>query len=83
MLVRRAVSAPWRSSRLRTLLIGGLIVAIGVAGSVLLASAWRASSLHANRKSFEATVADLSSTLTAKLQTKIELTRAMRSIATL
>ena len=77
------MSAPWRSSRLRTFLIGGLIVAIGVIGSVFLASEWRASSLHANRKSFESTVADLSSTLTAKLQTKIELTRAMRSIATL
>jgi diguanylate cyclase (GGDEF)-like protein len=77
------MSAPWHSSRLRTFLIGALIVAIGVAGSVLLASEWRASSLHANRKSFEATVADLSGTLAARLQTKVELTRAMRSIATL
>jgi diguanylate cyclase (GGDEF)-like protein len=83
MLVRRAVSAPSNSGRLRTFLIGALIVAIGVIGSAFLAAEWRASSLHANRKSFEATVADLSSTLTAKLQTKIELTRAMRSIATL
>jgi diguanylate cyclase (GGDEF)-like protein len=77
------MSAPWLSSRARTFLIGGLIVVIGVAGSVFLASEWRASSLHANRKSFESTVADLSSTLTARLQTKIGLTRAMRSIATL
>ncbi len=77
------MSASWLSGRARTFLIGGLIVAIGIIGSVFLASEWRASSLHANRKSFEATVADLSSTLTAKLQTKIELTRAMRSIATL
>src|SRR6202034_2545821 len=75
--------APWLSGRARTFLIGALIVTIGVAGSVLLASAWRASSLPANRKSFESTVADLSGTLAAKLQTKIELTRAMRSIATL
>jgi diguanylate cyclase (GGDEF)-like protein len=77
------VSAPWLSGRARTFLIGALIVTIGVTGSVFLASEWRASSLHANRKSFDATVGDLSSTLTAKLQTKIELTRAMRSIATL
>jgi diguanylate cyclase (GGDEF)-like protein len=77
------MSAPWFSGRARTFLIGGLIVAIGVAGSIFLASEWRASSLHANRKSFEATVADLSGTLAARLQTKIELTRAMRSIATL
>ncbi|MGA7704494.1 MAG: hypothetical protein WB998_06305, partial [Solirubrobacteraceae bacterium] len=77
------MSASWLSGRARMWLIGGLIVVIGVTGSAFLASSWRASSLHANRKSFEATVADLSSTLTAKLQTKIDLTRAMRSIATL
>jgi diguanylate cyclase (GGDEF)-like protein len=77
------MSAPWLSGRARTLLIGGLIVAIGVTGSAFLASAWRTSSLHANRKSFESTVTYLSSTLTARLQTKIGLTRAMRSIATL
>ncbi len=77
------MSAPRLSGRARAFLLGGLIVVIGVTGSAFLASEWRASSLHANRKSFESTVADLSSTLTAKLQTKIELTRAMRSIATL
>jgi diguanylate cyclase (GGDEF)-like protein len=77
------MSAPWRSSRVRTFLIGGLIVVLGVAGSAFLASEWRASSLRANRKSFESTVTSLSGTLTARLQTKIELTRAMRSIATL
>jgi diguanylate cyclase (GGDEF)-like protein len=77
------MNAPWLSSRARTFLVGGLILLIGVTGSALLASAWRASSLHANRKSFESTVTSLSGTLVAKLQTKIELTRAMRSIATL
>jgi diguanylate cyclase (GGDEF)-like protein len=71
------------ASRLRALLIGGLIVVVGVTGSAFLASAWRSSSQRANKKSFESTVADLSSTLDAKLQTKIELTHAMRSIATL
>jgi len=77
------MSASWLSGRAMTFLIGGLIVAIGVIGSVFLASAWRTSSLHANRKSFESTVTSLSGTLVARLQTKIELTRAMRSIATL
>ena len=77
------MSAPRLSSRARTFLVGGLILLIGVTGSAFLASEWRASSLHANRKSFESTVTSLSGTLVAKLQTKIELTRAMRSIATL
>jgi diguanylate cyclase (GGDEF)-like protein len=71
------------SGRSRSVLIGGLILVVGATGSVFLASEWRTSSLHANRKSFEATVADLSGTLAARLQTKVELTRAMRSIATL
>jgi diguanylate cyclase (GGDEF)-like protein len=56
---------------------------IGVTGSAFLAAAWRSSSLHANKKSFQSTVADLSNTLDAKLETKIELTRVMRSIATM
>ncbi len=90
---KRASSAPSRappgpaeprlSGRVRSALIGGLIVVIGVTGSTFLASAWRSSSQRANKKSFQSTVADLSNTLDAKLQTKIELTRAMRSIATL
>jgi diguanylate cyclase (GGDEF)-like protein len=71
------------ASRLRAFLIGGLIVVIGVTGSAFLASAWRSSSQRANKKSFQSTVADLGSTLDAKLQSKIELTHAMRSIATL
>jgi diguanylate cyclase (GGDEF)-like protein len=71
------------SSRLRSLLIGGLIVAIGVTGSIFLASAWRSSSLRANKKSFQSTAADLSGTLDAQLDTKTQLTRAMRSIATM
>ena len=64
-------------------LIGGLIVVIGVTGSIFLASAWRSSSLRANKKSFQSTAADLSNTLDAKLDTKTQLTRAMRSIATM
>ncbi len=71
------------SGRVRSALIGGLIVVVGVTGSAFLASAWRSSSQRANKKSFQSTVADLSNTLDAKLQTKIELTRAMRSIATM
>jgi diguanylate cyclase (GGDEF)-like protein len=83
MLVLRAVSKIRHSGRLRGFLIGGVIVAIGVTGSAFLASAWRSSSQRANRKSFQSTVADLSNTLEAKLETKIELTRVMRSIATM
>ena len=77
------MSALRLSGRARAFLIGGLIVAIGVTGSTFLASAWRSSSQRANKKSFESTVADLGSTLDAELQSKIELTHAMRSIATL
>jgi diguanylate cyclase (GGDEF)-like protein len=71
------------SGRARSALIGGLIVALGLAISAFLASSWRSSSLHANKKSFQSTVADLGDALDAKLQTKIELTRTMRSIATM
>jgi diguanylate cyclase (GGDEF)-like protein len=71
------------SPRARAFLIGGLIVGIGVCGSAFLAAAWRSSSLHANKKSFQSTAADLSNTLDAELDTKTELTRAMRSIATM
>jgi diguanylate cyclase (GGDEF)-like protein len=74
---------PRLSGRVRSALVGGLIVVIGVTGSAFLASAWRSSSQRANKKSFQSTVADLSNTLDAKLQTKIELTHAMRSIATM
>ena len=74
---------PRLSGRVRSALVGGLIVVIGVTGSAFLSSAWRSSSQRANKKSFQSTVADLSNTLDAKLQTKIELTHAMRSIATM
>ena len=74
---------PSLSGRVRATLIGGLIVVIGVTGSIFLASAWRSSSLRANKKSFQSTAADLSATLDSKLDTKSQLTRAMRSIATM
>jgi diguanylate cyclase (GGDEF)-like protein len=83
MLTLRAVSPSRLSSRARTFLIGALILGLGLAGSAFVASARRSSSLQANKKSFESTVADLSDTLGAQLGTKIELTRAMRSIATM
>jgi len=70
-------------SRLRTVLIGGLIIVLGVTGSVFLASAWRSSSLRANKKSFQSTAADLSNTLDAQLDTKTQLTRTLRAIATM
>jgi diguanylate cyclase (GGDEF)-like protein len=71
------------SSRVRAFVIGGLIVVIGVTGSIFLASAWRSSSLHANKKSFQSTAADLSNTLDAELDTKTQLTRTLRAIATM
>jgi diguanylate cyclase (GGDEF)-like protein len=83
MLGSRAVNVLRLSSRLRSLLIGGLIIVIGITGSIFLASAWRSSSLRANKKSFQSTAADLSDTLDAKLDTKTQLTRALRAIATM
>jgi diguanylate cyclase (GGDEF)-like protein len=83
MLGSRAMNVPRLSSRLRSLLIGGLIIVIGVTGSIFLASAWRSSSLRANKKSFQSTAADLSDTLDAKLDTKTQLTRTLRAIATM
>ncbi len=69
--------------RARSVAIGIAIVATGLAASFLLASAWRANALDANRKSFESTAADLSSSLGSKLATNLALTRAVRSIATM
>jgi diguanylate cyclase (GGDEF)-like protein len=65
----------WLSGRGRTALIGGLILAVGLAASVFAASEWRASAVEANRRSFESTAAVLGSALGAKLSANIALTR--------
>jgi len=67
----------------RTALIGGLILILGIAASVFVATEWRASAVQANRRSFASTAADLSSALAAKLSTNIALTRTMRAHATM
>jgi diguanylate cyclase (GGDEF)-like protein len=72
-----------RTGRLRAALIGGLIVVLGLAVSTLLAAEWRSSALGSNRQSFRSTAADVSSTLEARLDVNIALTRTMRAIATM
>jgi diguanylate cyclase (GGDEF)-like protein len=72
-----------RAKAVRALLIGGLIVVLGVVASAFLASEWRSNVLNANRKSFESTASDVSSTLDSKLGTNLEITRTMRAIATM
>jgi diguanylate cyclase (GGDEF)-like protein len=79
----RPLAANRRSGRARTALLGGIIVVLGLTASAFLASEWRASVLHTNRKSFESAATELSSTLESKLNANIVLTRTMRAIATM
>jgi diguanylate cyclase (GGDEF)-like protein len=84
--VRPSVGGRWRSlpwSRGGAAVIGGLILAIGLAVSTLGAAAWRSSAQEANRKSFESTAAALGSALEAKLLIDVALTRTIRAHATL
>jgi diguanylate cyclase (GGDEF)-like protein len=81
-------SAPTRrvnmsSNRARTALIGGLIMLLGLAASIVVATEWRSSAVEVNRRAFESTAADLSSTLAAKLSTDVDLTRTMRAHASM
>jgi diguanylate cyclase (GGDEF)-like protein len=69
------------SRRARTALVGGLILILGLAVSLVGAAAWRSSAVEANRRSFESTAADLGSALAAKLSTNVGLTRTMRAHA--
>jgi diguanylate cyclase (GGDEF)-like protein len=69
------------SNRVRTALIGGLILILGVSASIVIASEWRSSAVEANRRSFESTAADLGSALAARLSTDVGLTRTMRAHA--
>jgi diguanylate cyclase (GGDEF)-like protein len=69
------------SSRARTALIGGLILAVGLAASIFIAAEWRASAREANRKSFESTAVVLGGALEAKLSANVALTRTMRAHA--
>jgi diguanylate cyclase (GGDEF)-like protein len=71
------------SNRVRTALIGGLILILGLSASIVIATEWRSSAVEANRRSFESTAADLSSTLAAKLSTDVGLTRTMRAHASM
>jgi diguanylate cyclase (GGDEF)-like protein len=72
---------PRVSGRVRTTLIGGLIVVFGLAVSTLLAAEWRSSAQSSNEKSFQSTATDLSNTLNSKLAVTIALTHTMRAIA--
>jgi diguanylate cyclase (GGDEF)-like protein len=72
-----------RRRRIRAILIAGLIVVCGCVGSVLLASEWRSNVVRTDRQSFKTAAADLSGALDSKLDSGLELTRALRAIATL
>jgi diguanylate cyclase (GGDEF)-like protein len=69
------------SNRARTVLIGGAILLLGLAASIVIATEWRSSAVEVNRRSFESTAADLGSALAARLSTDIGLTRTMRAHA--
>ncbi|HWX96957.1 MAG TPA: bifunctional diguanylate cyclase/phosphodiesterase [Solirubrobacteraceae bacterium] len=66
---------------MRAALTGGLIIALGVAASTFLAAEWRSNVLDSNSRAFDSTAADVSSALSAKLNTNIGLTRTMRARA--
>ncbi len=72
---------PASPNRARTALIGGLILLLGLGVSIVVAAKWRSSALETNRRSFQSTAADLSSTLAARISADIQLTRTMRAHA--
>jgi diguanylate cyclase (GGDEF)-like protein len=63
--------------------ISGLIIVFGCAGSVLLACEWRSNLLRSDRQSFKTAAANLSGALDSKLDSGLQLTRTLRTIATL
>jgi diguanylate cyclase (GGDEF)-like protein len=71
------------SNRVRTALIGGLILILGLSASIVIATEWRSSAVEANRRSFESTADDLGSALAARLSTDVGLTRTMRAHASM
>ena len=71
------------ASRLRPVLIGGLILALGLGTSAFLAAEWRTSAQHANRQAFTTEATDLGGTVQSKLNTTVGLTRVLRAIATM
>ena len=77
----RSVGASRFSPRIRAALIGGFIIVLGVTASIFLAAEWRSNVLDSNRTSFDSTAGDVSSALSAKLNTNIGLTRTMRARA--
>jgi diguanylate cyclase (GGDEF)-like protein len=68
---------------MRAISIGALIAVVGCAGSVVLASERRSDLLRADRQSFRTAAADLSSALDSKLDSGLQLTRALRALAIL
>ena len=77
------MNIPRLSGRGRATLIGGLIVAVGLSASTVLAAEWRSSEMSANRSSFDSTATDLRSELVSRLGARIALTQTIRAIATL
>jgi diguanylate cyclase (GGDEF)-like protein len=68
---------------MRAISISVLIAVVGCVGSVVLASERRSNLLRADRQSFRTAAADLSSALDSKLDSGLQLTRALRAIAIL
>jgi diguanylate cyclase (GGDEF)-like protein len=60
-----------------------VIVLLGLAASIVIATEWRSSAVETNRRAFESTAADLGSTLAARLSASVELTRTMRAHASM
>jgi diguanylate cyclase (GGDEF)-like protein len=83
MKTRSGSLETWIWSGARARIFAGLIVALGVAISTLLAVESRSGAETTNRRSFESTAGVLSSAIGSKLALDIGLTRTMRSIATL
>jgi diguanylate cyclase (GGDEF)-like protein len=71
------------SNRARTALIGGLILLLGFAASIVVAAEWRSSAVEVNRRAFASTAADLGSALAARLSADVGLTRTMRAHASM
>jgi diguanylate cyclase (GGDEF)-like protein len=76
-----AAGGSWPARRVRTAMIGGLIIASGLAASAFLAVELRSSAQVANRKAFAATAADLGNALEQKLTANVALTRTVRARA--
>ncbi len=73
----------WLAGRVRTTLLGGLIIALGLAATAFVAAEWRSKVLNTDRASFESTASDVSSSIDSSLHSDLAQTHALRAIATM